>query len=43
MSPAVAPRDVEPATELPRQLALDLRWSWNHATDAVWRELEPEL
>ena len=43
MSPAVVPRDVEPATELLRQLALDLRWSWNHATDAIWRELEPEL
>src|SRR5207253_3953001 len=25
------------------ELALDMRWSWNHATDAVWRELEPEL
>ncbi len=24
-------------------LALDLRWSWTHATDDVWRELEPEL
>ena len=24
-------------------LALDLRWSWNHATDHVWRQLEPEL
>ncbi|MGZ0709197.1 alpha-glucan family phosphorylase [Coraliomargarita sp. W4R53] len=25
------------------ELALDLRWSWNHATDEVWRELSPEL
>ncbi len=25
------------------QLALDLRWSWNHATDHVWRRLDPEL
>src|SRR5579863_490628 len=25
------------------ELALDMRWSWNHATDAVWRELDPEL
>ncbi len=25
------------------ELALDLRWSWNHATDEVWRELDPEL
>ncbi|MGA7537736.1 MAG: alpha-glucan family phosphorylase [Steroidobacteraceae bacterium] len=26
-----------------RQLALDLRWSWNHAADEVWRRLEPDL
>jgi len=25
------------------ELALDLRWSWNHATDKVWRQLDPEL
>ena len=25
------------------ELALDLRWSWNHATDDVWRQLDPEL
>ncbi len=25
------------------ELALDMRWSWNHATDRVWRELDPEL
>ena len=24
-------------------LALDLRWSWNHATDGVWRRLDPVL
>lgn len=24
-------------------LALDLRWSWNHATDHVWRQLDPVL
>jgi starch phosphorylase len=26
-----------------RRLALDLRWSWNHAADALWDALEPEL
>lgn len=26
-----------------RQLALDLRSSWNHAADEVWRRLEPDL
>ena len=25
------------------ELALDLRWSWNHATDKVWRKLDPAL
>jgi len=25
------------------ELALDLHWSWNHATDEVWRQLDPEL
>ena len=24
-------------------LALNLRSSWNHSTDAVWRQLDPEL
>jgi starch phosphorylase len=24
-------------------LALDLRWSWNHAADRLWRQIEPEL
>ena len=22
------------------ELALDMRWSWNHATDQVWRRLD---
>jgi starch phosphorylase len=25
------------------KLALDLRSSWNHATDHVWRQLDPVL
>jgi len=25
------------------ELALDMGWSWNHATDEVWRQLDPEL
>ena len=24
-------------------LALDLRWSWNHAADELWGQIEPEL
>jgi glycogen phosphorylase len=26
-----------------RNLALDLRWSWNHAADELWTRLDPEL
>jgi len=35
--------------ELPRglaaltELAMDLRWSWHHGTDALWSRLDPEL
>jgi starch phosphorylase len=25
------------------ELALDMRWSWNHAADKVWRKLDPAL
>jgi len=25
------------------ELALDMHWSWNHATDDVWRQLDPRL
>jgi starch phosphorylase len=25
------------------ELALDMRWSWNHAADRLWRQLDPEL
>jgi len=24
-------------------LALDLRWSWHHAADELWGQLDPEL
>ena len=36
------PKDIEGFDSL-AELALDLRWSWNHATDEVWRKLEPTL
>ena len=29
--------------DLLAELALDMRWSWNHASDAIWRELDSEL
>ena len=25
------------------ELALDLRWSWNHAADELWRQIDPRL
>ena len=38
--PAATPDiSVEALTEL----ALDLRWSWNHSTDELWAEMDPEL
>jgi starch phosphorylase len=29
--------------QLLRRLALDLRWSWNHAADELWSRIDPEL
>jgi len=36
------PTDVEGFESL-AELALDLSWTWNHATDQVWRQLDPVL
>jgi starch phosphorylase len=36
------PTEIEGFNSL-AELALDMRWSWNHATDEVWRELDPVL
>ena len=36
------PTDVD-GFEALAELALDLRWSWNHATDALWQQLDSEL
>jgi starch phosphorylase len=36
------PADLEDIDSLV-ELALDMRWSWNHATDDVWRQLDPVL
>jgi starch phosphorylase len=36
------PTDVEGAEPLV-ELALNLRWSWNHSTDEIWGQLDPEL
>ncbi len=39
---SLLPTDIEGFTSL-AELALDLRWSWNHYGDRVWRQLDPEL
>jgi len=36
------PTDIEGLDSL-AELALDLRWSWNHDEDEVWRQLDPDL
>jgi starch phosphorylase len=36
------PADVEGYDSLV-ELALDMRWAWNHASDEVWRQLDPVL
>jgi starch phosphorylase len=39
---SLLPMEVEGFDSL-AELALDLRWAWNHATDEVWRGLDPVL
>ena len=38
----VLPVEIEGVDSL-AELALDVRWSWNHATDKLWRQLDPDL
>jgi starch phosphorylase len=39
---SLLPADIEGLDSL-AELALDVRWSWNHAADEVWRQLDPDL
>jgi starch phosphorylase len=39
---SLLPTEVEGFDAL-AELALDMRWSWNHAADEVWRQLDPAL
>jgi starch phosphorylase len=39
---SLLPTEIEGFDSL-AELALDMRWSWNHATDKVWRQLDPKL
>ncbi len=36
-------RNHEIDTTALRELALDLRWTWDHSTDELWTQLDPEL
>jgi starch phosphorylase len=36
------PTEVEGFDSL-AELALDMRWSWNHSADKVWQQIDPEL
>src|ERR1700730_12094869 len=36
------PTEIEGFSSL-AELALDLRWSWNHGADGVWTRLQPAL
>jgi starch phosphorylase len=38
-SPPTPPQGLDGLTEL----AMDLRWSWNHSADELWRRLDPAL
>ena len=43
MSKGSVPRGQEDGFDSLALLALDMRWAWNHATDEVWRQLDPAL
>lgn len=36
------PKEIEGFDSL-AELALDMRWSWDHSADEVWQQLEPDL
>jgi len=36
------PTEIEGFSSL-TELALDMRWSWNHCADEMWRQLDPDL
>ena len=39
---AFFPTEIEGFDKL-AELALDMRWSWNHLADELWRQLDPDL
>jgi len=39
---SLLPREIDGFDSL-AELALNMRWSWNHATDDVWRQIDSKL
>jgi starch phosphorylase len=37
------PQDPPQGIEALTELAMDLRWTWNHGSDELWRRLDPEI
>lgn len=37
------PADLVPLVDQIAELAMDLRWTWSHAGDAVWKAMDPDL
>jgi len=42
-NPTYTTRPSESPADALVEMALDLRWSWNHSADAIWERLDPEL
>ena len=40
--PSLPPAEIDGFSSL-AELALDLRWSWNHGGDDLWLQLDPKL
>jgi starch phosphorylase len=43
MNATTPDRPAPPGLESLTELAMDLRWSWNHCADELWRRLDPAL
>ncbi len=42
-NPSYLPRPLPPQLMGLAELALDVRWNWNHAADRLWESIDPEL
>jgi starch phosphorylase len=37
------PRIIPPELQILAELALDLRWTWSHASDILWQAIDPVI